>query len=99
VLIYDAQAVARIQWAAYSEAVPAVRPHALRNDSARASPLALACVLVVCPLLFLADSYAMGWWPSQIRPFFILMAGLAVCFGSQLLRNQPADAGLASADR
>jgi hypothetical protein len=48
----------------------------------------LTTVLVACPLLFLADSYAMDWWPSQVRPFFFVVVALAVWVGRELARGR-----------
>jgi hypothetical protein len=49
----------------------------------------LAGVLVACPLLFLADSYAMDWWPSRVRPFFFVIVALAVWVARELTRGTP----------
>jgi hypothetical protein len=46
----------------------------------------LAGLLVACPLLFLADSYAMNWWPSRVRPFFLVIVALTVWVAHELLR-------------
>lgn len=35
-----------------------------------------ALLLTVCPLLFLVDSFGMDWWPSRVRPFFLVVAAL-----------------------
>jgi hypothetical protein len=48
---------------------------------------ALAAVLAVCPLLFLADSFGMDWWPSRLRPFFLVMVGLTIWALRELIRR------------
>jgi hypothetical protein len=59
----------------------------------------LAVVLASCPLLFLADSYAMNWWPSDVRPFFFVIAGLTAWAIRDLMRHRTAAATLAPAAR
>jgi hypothetical protein len=49
---------------------------------------ALAAVLVACPLLFLADSYAMDWWPSLVRPFFLVIVALTIWAARDLARQR-----------
>jgi hypothetical protein len=57
----------------------------------------LAGVLVACPLLFLADSYAMDWWPSRVRPFFFVIVALAVWIARELTRGRSVAARTAAA--
>jgi hypothetical protein len=45
----------------------------------------LAGLYAASPLLFLADSYAMDWWPSRIRPFFFVVLGLTVWVARELV--------------
>jgi hypothetical protein len=44
----------------------------------------LAGLLVMCPLLFLLDSFAMDWWPSRVRPFLLISGGLAAWTAREL---------------
>jgi hypothetical protein len=50
---------------------------------------ALSGVLATCPLLFWADSFAMEWWPSRVRPFLFVIIGLTFWAGRELLRKRP----------
>jgi hypothetical protein len=58
-----------------------------------------ACAFVLAPLFFLTDSFAMGWWPSQIRPFFIAIVGMSIWIAEELIRNRPVVASGATTGR
>jgi hypothetical protein len=77
------------------DALLLVVPAALTYDALLSvdvrSGRAFACLMIVCPLLFLADSYAMDWWPSQIRPFFFVEMGMAIWIVHGLTRSGRAD--------
>jgi hypothetical protein len=72
-------------------AVPAVLFYDALHRAGRPTR-ALAAVLVACPLLFLADSFGMDWWPSRVRPFFFVVVGLTVWAGRELAHGRPARA-------
>ncbi len=70
-------------------AVPAVLFYDALHRTGRPTRV-LAAVLAACPLLFLADSFGMDWWPSNVRPFFLVVVGLTVWAGRELARGHPA---------
>ncbi len=55
---------------------------------------ALAGFLVACPLLILADSFGMAWWPCRVRPFFFVLVGLTAWAARELARGVRAPSGL-----
>jgi hypothetical protein len=70
-------------------AVPAILLFDGRRQCGRPTA-ALAALLVSCPLLFLFDSFGMDWWPSHVRPFFLVIVGLTVWAACDLIRLKPA---------
>jgi hypothetical protein len=66
--------------------VPAVLLYGVLDRTGRPTG-ALAALLVLCPLLFLLDSYALDWWPSRVRPFLFVTIALAVWTGRELFHH------------
>jgi Glycosyltransferase family 87 len=76
--------------------VPALLFYSARLRAGKPASL-LAALLIACPLLFLFDSFGMDWWPSRVRPFFLVIAGVAVWAANDLVQLRTTASGNHSA--